>query len=165
VKTTAAVALAIALSASGCRQARQTTSTEGVPRTDGLVTTVVDGDSIHVILGSTTERLRLIGVDAPEVEHPDQPAECFGEEAALFTQRSLEGRSVRIEYDIELRDRFDRLLAYVFQGGRLFNETLVVEGFAFERSYPPNLAHQEELRRAEIDARRNRRGLWDACER
>ncbi|HEV2907237.1 MAG TPA: thermonuclease family protein [Actinomycetota bacterium] len=165
MKTTAAVALAIAVSASGCGQARQSTSTEGVPRTDGLVTTVVDGDSIHVILGSTTERLRLIGVDAPEVRHPDQPAECFGEEAALFTQRSLEGRSVRIEYDIERRDRFDRLLAYVFQGGRLFNETLVAEGFAFERSYPPNLAHQEELRRAEIEARRSRRGLWDACER
>lgn len=165
MKTTAAVALAIAVSSSGCRQARQSTSIEGVPRTDGLVTTVVDGDSIHVILGSTTERLRLIGVDAPEVRHPDQPAECFGEEAALFTRRSLEGRSVRIEYDVERRDRFDRLLAYVFQGGKLFNTTLVAQGYAIERSYPPNLAYQEELRRAEIDARRNRRGLWDVCER
>lgn len=156
---------AIALIAQGCRQSQPTPSPEGSQPTEGLVTTVVDGDSLHVILGERTERLRLIGVDAPELDHPDQPGECFGEEAALFTRRSLEGRGIRIEFDLDRRDRFDRLLAYVFHGGVLFNETLVAEGFATERSYPPNLAHQEELRRAEAEARKNRRGLWEACER
>jgi micrococcal nuclease len=156
---------AIALIAQGCRQTQPATSTEESQPTRGLVTTVVDGDSIHVFLGERTERLRLIGVDAPEIEHPDQPAECYGQEAALYTRRTLEGRSVRIQYDLQRRDRFDRVLAYVFEGSTLFNVTLVKEGFAVERSYPPNLAHQEELRRAEIDARRNRRGLWEACER
>lgn len=126
---------------------------------------MVDGDTIHILLDGRTERLRLIGLDAPEIDHPDQAAECFGEESALFTQRSLEGRSIRIEFDVERRDRFDRLLAYVFLGRELFNETLVAEGFAIERSYPPNLAHQEELRKAEIEARQDRRGLWSACER
>jgi micrococcal nuclease len=125
----------------------------------------VDGDSIHVLISGRTERLRLIGVDAPEIDHPDQPAECFGEESASFTKRSLEDRRIRIEFDVERRDRFDRLLAYVFLGGELFNETLVGEGFAIERSYPPNLAHQEELRKAEMEARQERRGLWNACER
>lgn len=156
---------AIALIAQGCRETEPATSTEVSQRTEGLVTTVVDGDSIHVILGGRAERLRLIGVDAPELAHPDQPGECFGQEAALFTQQSLKGRSVLIELDVERRDRFDRLLAYVFLGSSFFNETLVARGFAIERSYPPNLAHQEELRSAEIDARKDRRGLWSACQR
>jgi micrococcal nuclease len=125
----------------------------------------VDGDTIHVLFDGRTERVRLIGVDAPEIDHPDQPAECFGEESALFTQRSLEGGRIHIEFDVERRDRFDRLLGYVFLGGELFNSTLVSHGFAIERAYPPNLAHQEELRLAETEARRNRRGLWGACER
>jgi micrococcal nuclease len=166
VKRTAAVAFtAIALNAAGCRQTQETKSSEVAQKTAGLVTTVVDGDSIHVLIGGRTERLRLIGVDAPEIEHRDQPAECFGEDSALFTRRSLEDRRIRIEFDVERRDRFDRLLAYVFFGGELFNETLVAEGFAIERSYPPNLAHQEVLRKAEVEARVERRGLWSACER
>jgi micrococcal nuclease len=129
------------------------------------VTEVVDGDTIHVLLAGQTERLRLIGVDAPELEHPPEPAECFGRESATFTQSSLDGRRVDIEFDVERRDRFGRLLAYVFRGGELFNRTLVSQGFAVERSYPPNLAHQDELRAAEEEARQNERGLSTACGR
>ena len=165
VKRAAGVALAAIALTVGCRQAQETTATEAAQTTAGLVATVVDGDSIHVLIDGRTERLRLIGVDAPEVDHPDQPAKCFGEESALFTRRSLEGRSVELEFDVERRDRFDRLLAYVFQGKELFNKRLVAGGYAIERSYPPNLARQEELRIAEVEARRGRRGLWGACER
>ena len=164
-RATASALAAIALIAQGCRQTQPATSTEEVQPAEGVVTTVVDADSIHVILGERTERIRLIGVDAPEVDHPDQPAECYGHESANFTQRTLEGRSIRIEFDVERRDRFDRVLAYVFHDSELFNEKLVAEGFAVERSYPPNLAHQEELRGAEAEARQNGRGLWGACER
>jgi micrococcal nuclease len=154
---------AVVLSTAGCLQGEDTRSTGVAQQSAGLVTTVVDGDTIHVLLGAGSERVRLIGVDAPEIAHPPQPAECFGEESAAFAERWLEGRSVRMEFDVERRDRFDRLLAYVFQGGGLFNERLVAEGFAVERSYPPNLAHQEELRRAETEARQERRGLWGPC--
>jgi micrococcal nuclease len=129
------------------------------------VTHVVDGDTIRVALGGRAERVRLIGLDAPEIAHAPQPAECFGPAAFRFTRRSLDGRSVAIEFDVERRDRFGRLLAYVFHRGRLFNGTLVSRGFAVERAYPPNLARQVVLREAEEEARRNRRGLWEACER
>ena len=148
----------------GCADQR-TTSPGLAPKSTTLVTEVVDGDTIHVLLDGRTERLRLIGVDAPEIDHPDQPAECFAQESASFTRRRLEGGMVHIEFDVERRDRFDRLLGYVFQGRELFNATLVSHGFAIERAYPPNLARQEELRIAETEARRNRRGLWGACER
>jgi micrococcal nuclease len=157
------VLVAIVLNA-GC--ADQPTTSPGVAPTLSVpITDVVDGDTIHVLLDGRIERVRLIGVDAPEIDHPDQPAECFGEESALFTRRRLEGGRVEIEFDVERRDRFDRLLGYVFLDGELFNATLVSRGFAIERAYPPNLARQEELRIAEIEARRNRRGLWGACER
>jgi micrococcal nuclease len=154
--------VAIVLNA-GCSD--QPTTSPGVAPTASVpVTEVVDGDTIHVLLDGRTERIRLIGMDAPEIEHPPQPAECFGDASAAFAARALRGASVRIEFDVERRDRFDRLLAYVFRGDELFNATLVSRGFAIERAYPPNLAHQEELRLAETDARRNRRGLWGACE-
>lgn len=155
--------VAIVLNA-GCAD-QPTSSPDVTPTSSAPVTDVVDGDTIRVLLDGRTERVRLIGVDAPEVDHPDQPAECFGEESALFTRRSLEGGRIHIEFDVDRRDRFDRLLAYVFLDGELFNATLVSGGFAIERAYPPNLARQEELRRAETEARRNRRGLWGACER
>jgi micrococcal nuclease len=165
VKRAAVAFTLIALTASGCRQDQQPRPANEGTTGSVPVTRVVDGDTIHVLLGGRIERLRLIGVDAPEIDHPEQPAECYGKESARFAQRSLDGRTIRIEFDVERRDRFDRLLAYVFMEGELFNETLVAEGFAIERSYPPNLAHQEELRKAEIEARQERRGLWRACER
>lgn len=163
MKGASLVALVAVVLNAGCAD-RPTTSPGVAPTPSVPVTQVVDGDTIHVLLDGRTERVRLIGVDAPEIDHPDQPAECFGEESASFSQRSLEGQRINLEFDVERRDRFDRLLAYVFLSGELFNATLVSRGFAIERAYPPNLARQEELRIAEREARRNRRGLWGACE-
>jgi micrococcal nuclease len=166
VKKLAALILTLAaLSAPACRGEPESDSAGVAPDTLVPVTAIADGDTIHVLIGGRRERLRLIGLDAPETAHPDIAAECYGKASARFTQRSLERRSVRLEFDVERRDRFGRLLAYVFHRGELFNATLVAEGFAIERPYPPNLAHKEELQSAETDARRHRRGLWGACER
>jgi len=161
----AVILTVVALSATGCRGKTKSESADVVLHSLVPVTGVADGDTIHVLLDGREERLRLIGLDAPEIAHPATTAECYGTASARFTQRSLEGRSVRLEFDVERQDRFGRLLAYVFHGGELFNEKLLAEGFAIERSYPPNLAHQEELQRAETDARHHRRGLWAACKR
>jgi micrococcal nuclease len=165
VKALGPVALSgVVLSLLGCaREPRMAFETPDRDR--AIVTEVVDGDTIRVLLAGRIERLRLIGVDAPEVEHPDKEAECFGKQAASFTSRSLEGRSISLEFDVERRDRFGRLLAYIFRDRALFNRILVFRGFAVERAYPPNVTRQAELREAEEEARRDRRGLWAACRR
>jgi micrococcal nuclease len=88
-----------------------------MPPNDGAavpVTKVSDGDTIHVTYQGRDERVRLIGVDTPEVSWYGGKGECFGQEAGLYTRSRLDGRTVRLEFDVDLRDRYDRLLAYVF---------------------------------------------------
>lgn len=135
---------------------------------DGSATVVhpVDGDTIVVDLGGHEESVRLIGIDTPESVARDRPVECFGPEAKARTAALLpEGTVVRLERDVEARDRYDRLLAYVIrdQDSVLVNLLLVEEGFAEAKAFPPNLAHQGELDQAEAHARAEGRGLWPAC--
>lgn len=102
-----------------------------------LVTRVVDGDTIEVQRGGMID-VRLIGMDTPESVHPSEPVECHGPAAAELTKRSLEGDMVRLELDVERRDRYGRTLAYVWDDARLFNQVLVERGFATVSTYPPN---------------------------
>lgn len=123
---------------------------------------VVDGDT--VIVGG--ERVRLIGIDAPESVKPDSPVECYGPEASVALTRLLpRGTPVILEYDIERRDRFDRTLAYVWlaDSARLVNTVLVGQGFATVATFPPNVKHLGDLEVAEDEARAADRGLWAAC--
>jgi micrococcal nuclease len=134
----------------------------------GLATVVrpVDGDTVVVDIAGQQESVRLIGIDTPESVAQDRPVECFGVEAKARTAELLpEGTLVRLERDVEARDRYDRLLAYVTRDadGLLVNLALVEEGFAESISYPPNVARQGDLDRAEADARAAARGLWAAC--
>lgn len=131
--------------------------------TTWTVTEVVDGDTVAVTHGGRTDIVRLLGVDTPETKHPDRPVGCFGPEAAAYTASRLAGRDVQLETDVETRDRYDRLLAYVTINGEHFNETLLREGFATLLVIPPNDRHGRSLLRAELDARSARRGLWAAC--
>lgn len=136
------------------------------PSTDGdgatvLVTQVVDGDTIRVQLRDREVRVRLIGIDTPEVA-PGQPMECFGEEASTFTERELDGERVRLEFDVERFDRFGRTLAYVFHDG-LFNEELVAQGYATVTTFPPNVRYVGRFLAAQRAAREAGRGLWGAC--
>ncbi|MEX2294213.1 MAG: thermonuclease family protein [Acidimicrobiales bacterium] len=126
----------------------------------------VDGDTIEVRVGGQTERVRLIGIDTPESVARDRPVECFGIEAKVRMAELLPaGTKVRLERDIEARDRYGRLLAYVFRevDGTNINLHLVQEGFAESRSFAPNTARQAELDEAEIEAKAAGRGLWPAC--
>jgi endonuclease YncB( thermonuclease family) len=130
------------------------------------VVRVVDGDTVVVELGGSEETVRLIGIDTPETVAPDQPEECFGAEASAHLAALLPpGSAVRLTRDVEPRDAYDRLLAYVEAGGegRLVNLSLVAEGYAVAKHYPPNTAHRDDLEAAERAARAGRFGLWSAC--
>lgn len=124
---------------------------------------VVDGDTIRVLSRGADERVRLIGIDAPEVASFGGEGECFGPEAAAHAERRLGGRTVGLELDRDPRDRFGRLLAYVHLGEEVFNLTLVRKGYAVAMPVPPNVARREALARAERRAREEGRGLWSRC--
>ena len=126
---------------------------------DYQVERVVDGDTLLLDNGA---RVRLQGIDTPETVDPDRPVECFGPEADLRTRQLLPpGTSVLLVRDIEARDRYGRLLAYVYrvEDGLFVNRTLVDEGLADVLIIAPNDAHAAELRRAAAEHRLIRPGL------
>jgi micrococcal nuclease len=131
----------------------------------GRVVRVVDGDTIRVSLGGREERVRYIGIDTPESVKPGTPVQCFAKKASAANARLVAGKRVRIERDVEERDRYGRLLAYVYPaaGGPMVNETLVRQGYARPLTIPPDVRHAERFRRLADEARRARRGLWRAC--
>ena len=133
------------------------------------VTRVVDGDTIEVRLGSGgqgEEKVRLIGIDTPETNGRGGLRECFGAEATSRLQALLPaGSQVRLVRDVEARDRYGRLLAYVYRtpDGLFVNLTLAREGYATTLTYPPNVAHSQDLTAAVREARESQRGLWRRC--
>jgi micrococcal nuclease len=133
---------------------------------NATVTRVVDGDTVEVRIGGEPETVRLIGIDTPESVARDRPDECFGQEASERTADLLPaGTAVRLERDVEARDRYGRLLAYVHRSsdGLMVNRDLVAGGYAEASPYPPNTTRQAELAAAQVEARRTRAGLWGAC--
>jgi micrococcal nuclease len=157
-------AVAITLCAACSRSAGAVAS--GTPELNPptvLVTKVTDGDTVHVDLGGSDERVRLIGVDTPEVDWYGGRAECYGREAGLYTRRRLAGVHVRLAYDVARRDRYGRLLAYVYVGRELFNLTLVRLGYARADPVPPDTRLATVFQRAADTAREAGTGLWSAC--
>ena len=140
--------------------------TGGDVRTPGepaVVTRTVDGDTIHVTFRGHDLDVRLIGIDTPETVDPSQPVQCYGEQASRFTDRSLTGRTVRLEFDVERLDRYGRTLAYVWLRGHLFNRRLVAGGYAVVDTFPPNVRYVDVFTAAQRVARERDRGLWGAC--
>ena len=128
---------------------------------------VVDGDTVVVHLGGRDEHVRLIGIDTPETVDPRRPVQCFGKEASNRTKALLpKGTAVRLERDVEARDRYGRLLAYVYrvEDGTFVNLALAEEGYAQSLTIPPNVAYADRFAAAVADARRAGRGLWGACQ-
>ena len=121
-----------------------------------MVTRVLDGDTI-VLAGG--KKVRYIGIDTPEL-YGGRNAECFAQEAQKKNQELVLGKRVRLESDVSESDKYGRLLRYVYVGDVLVNETLVREGYAHARSYPPDTTRQETLRAAEVLARTENIGLW-----
>ncbi len=119
-----------------------------------------------VSLSGRDEHVRLIGVDTPETVDPRRPVGCYGAEASWHTKTLLPvGTAVRLERDVEARDRYGRLLAYVFRrsDGMFINEALLRDGYGQLLTIPPNVAQVRRFRAAQASARRSGAGLWSAC--
>jgi len=120
---------------------------------------VVDGDTLEVEGG---ERVRLIGVDTPETVDPRRPVQHFGKEASAFTRRMVQGKTVRLEYDQETRDQYDRTLAYVYlQDGTFLNAEIIRQGYGHAYTRFP-FRYQEQFLALEREACEQGRGLWAA---
>jgi micrococcal nuclease len=115
---------------------------------------VLDGDSIVL---SNGEEVRYVGIDAPEYGQP------YAEEAKEFNRKLVKGKIIRLEFDIEKRDRYGRLLAYVYTGNILVNAELVKKGFASiytVHTVPPNVKYKDLFLKLQNKARKDKRGLW-----
>ncbi len=118
---------------------------------------VIDGDTLLLING---ERVRLIGVDTPETKHPKKPVEYFGKEAYLFTKQMIDGKEARFEFEKQKRDRYGRLLAYVYlSDGTFLNAEIIKQGYGFAYTKFP-FKYMRDFRRYEREAREKRKGLW-----
>lgn len=128
-----------------------------------LVKRAVDGDTIEL---STKRLVRYIGIDTPEVRKKaeggrwEYKPEPFGMEAAEFNRKLVEGKRVRLEYDVQKNDKHGRTLAYVYLGDEFINAKLIEEGYAKVMTIPPNVKCVELFRKLEREAREGKRGLW-----
>jgi micrococcal nuclease len=119
------------------------------PQVQGpLVTRVIDWDTLEL---STGEKVRLIG-----------PVEAFGKEASAFAKQLVEGKQVRLEFDVQRRDQYQRLLAYVYVGEVMLNAELVRQGYAQVATFAPNVKYQGLFLKLQQEAREAKRGLWRA---
>jgi micrococcal nuclease len=129
------------------------------------VVRVVDGDTIIVRLHGAKERVRLIGIDTPESVKPGTPVQCYAKAASRETHALLDGRSVRLVADVEARDRYGRLLAYIYRrpDGLFVNAELARRGYARQLTIPPNVRFADRFGALVREARNAGRGLWTAC--
>ena len=133
---------------------------------NGLFVRDVDGDTIDVTIDGHAERIRLIGINTPETVKPNSPVECFGHEASTFTKSLLNaGEQLHLERDVEARDAYGRLLAYVYRvsDGLFVNLEVIRLGYAQVLTFPPNVAHTEDFVGAARAAEAANLGLWGAC--
>jgi micrococcal nuclease len=122
---------------------------------------VSDGDTFVATVRGRRERIRVIGVDTPESVDPNRPDEPYGQEASDFAKHYLDGETVRLAGDAEPRDRYGRMLAYVWlEDGTFWNALLVAEGYAQQLTIPPNVTYADLFRRLAREARQLDRGLW-----
>ena len=126
------------------------------------VTHVRDGDTFEIIYKGKETAVRLIGVDTPEsTRYRTGEIEEFGKKAAKYAKKLLKGKKVRLEFDVQKKGPYKRLLAYVYlKNGKQLNKILVRKGYAKAKTYPPNVKYAEEYKRLQRKARKKNRGLW-----
>ncbi|MEA3442381.1 MAG: thermonuclease family protein [Chloroflexota bacterium] len=134
--------LVLAVLAAGCTRVNENTV---------LVTRVIDGDTIEIEGGY---RVRYIGIDTPEKGEP------YYWEALKANQELVEGKRIRLEGEVEDKDKYGRLLRYIWVDGTMVNAELVRQGYAYSYSYPPNLKYQAHFLQMEREAREQGLGLW-----
>lgn len=133
--------------------------------TDDLysIVRIVDGDTIVVNYKGTEEKVRLIGVNTPESVHKDSSKNTEeGQIASEYTKNLLTGKKVKLEFDVSPRDKYGRLLAYVYLDEKMVNKTLLEEGYAKIATYPPNVKYVDEFTKIQKKARENKKGFWNS---
>jgi len=135
------------------------------------VVEVVDGDTLKVNLAGEEYKVRLIGVNTPETNHPVKRVEPYGPEAKAFTKKMLTGRTVYLEFDVQEKDRYGRLLAYVWLEKptqitdeeirtKMFNAILLLEGYAQVMTVQPNVKYVDYFLQYQREAMESGKGLW-----
>jgi len=123
------------------------------------VVSVRDGDTITVLIDDRREQVRLIGIDAPELDQVP-----WGVQARDALRGLVDGKTVRLETDVTVRDQYKRLLAYVYVGEMLVNLEMVRQGEAVIYTVPPNVAYVDDYRKAQAEAREAGRGVWNQAQ-
>lgn len=121
----------------------------------GKVVKVADGDTVTIMTDAGKERIRLVGIDTPEKKQAP-----WGPRAKAFTEKLVMGKQVRVETDVEARDRYGRVLGYLFVNGTFVNLELVRQGYAMLYTSPPNVAHTDAFVAAQREAREGGRNIW-----
>ncbi|MCL6258202.1 thermonuclease family protein [Aquiflexum sp. TKW24L] len=127
------------------------------------VSKVVDGDTFWIVNeNQEREKIRLIGVDAPESRKTGKKEiGYYGKESKIFLEQLLTGKRVRLEYDVGKYDRYKRTLAYVYlEDGTFLNTYLIKNGYASVMTVPPNVKHADQFVKLQTEAREKKRGLW-----
>jgi len=136
-------------------QETEVISTPNSNRQEVKVIRVIDGDTIEIEGG---QRVRYIGIDTPERDA------CFSSESTAKNKELVDGKTISLEKDVSEKDRYGRLLRYVYVGDTLVNEVLVKEGYAQVYTYPPDVKYNEKFSAAQREARDSNKGLWSACQ-
>lgn len=126
-----------------------------------LVKTVVDGDTLKVEYNGKIERVRMLGIDTPESVHPDASKNTQeGKIASNYTKKLLENKSVKLEFGTEKRDKYNRILAYVWLDDELINLKLVSDGYAKVFMLKKSDKYYNKFITAENEAKLNKKGIW-----
>ncbi|MBC8263285.1 MAG: thermonuclease family protein [Anaerolineales bacterium] len=150
------ICIVLALSLVACEQppARPPDSVEA------SATRVIDGDTIEVEIEGESYKVRYIGIDTPELHHPEKPVGYYAQEAYEKNREMVEGQTVYLEKDVSETDSYGRLLRYVYVGDTFVNAYLVQHGYALVSTYPPDVKYQDRFLELQREAREAGWGLW-----
>lgn len=127
---------------------------------DATVTRIIDGDTIEVMMNGKEEQIRVLLIDTPETKHPNKPVEKFGPEASAYAEKVLLGKEIQVQEGIEERDRYGRLLAYIWVGDTTYQEMILAEGLAVTAYLYNDLTMLDEFHEAQDIARNQKIGVW-----
>lgn len=127
-----------------------------------VVSKVSDGDTFTIIIDNKKYGVRLIGVDTPESVHPNKKKNVpYGKIASNYTKERLEGKKVILKKDVQARDKYGRILAFVYIDGKMYNEELIEEGHAKIMTVPPNVNNIERFKKLQKEAQKLKKGVWN----
>lgn len=128
------------------------------------VVRVIDGDTIDIMADGETRRVRMIGIDTPEKNHPSKPVECFAKEASEHLSQLISGKSVSVETDNsqDSKDKYNRYLYYIFLNEQNINQQMISDGYAYEYTYNTPYKYQNDFKKSQATASEGDKGLWSA---